>query len=163
MQTWFITFKTPLGEMLLLATPRGIAGAWFVVGHRYIPEVLVDCADGSRHKMLQRARKQILEYFAGKRTTFDVTLDLQGTPFQQQVWTALVGIPYGKTTTYGAICKFLKAPKAARAVGGAVGHNPVSIIVPCHRVVGSDGSLTGYGGGLDRKLALLELEGVSVR
>jgi methylated-DNA-[protein]-cysteine S-methyltransferase len=161
--TWKLTFKTPLGEMLLLATDRGIAGVWFVVGHRYIPEVLVDCADGSRHKVLQRARRQILEYFAGTRTTFDIPLDLRGTPFQQRVWKALRRIPYGKTTTYGTICTYLKAPRAARAVGGAVGHNPVSIIVPCHRVVGSDGSLTGYGGGLDRKLTMLELEGVSVR
>jgi len=101
---------------------------------------------------------QLDEYFAGARTSFDVALDLRGTPFQQDVWAQLLAIPYGETRTYGALAHALGRPGAARAVGLANGHNPVGIIVPCHRVIGSDGSLTGYGGGLDRKRALLELE-----
>lgn len=102
---------------------------------------------------------QLDAYFAGKRREFTIPLDLRGTSFQRQVWDLLCGIPWGETRSYGQIAKALGRPKAARAVGRAVGTNPVSIVVPCHRVIGSDGTLTGYGGGLDRKKALLKLEG----
>ncbi|BBX95690.1 methylated-DNA--[protein]-cysteine S-methyltransferase [Mycobacterium lacus] len=101
---------------------------------------------------------QLSAYFAGELTEFDVELDLRGTEFQQRVWEALQTIPYGETRSYGEIAEQIGAPGAARAVGLANGHNPVAIIVPCHRVIGSSGSLVGYGGGLDRKQALLELE-----
>jgi methylated-DNA-[protein]-cysteine S-methyltransferase len=104
------------------------------------------------------AAEQLDAYFAGERTDFDVELDLRGTEFQQRVWKALLTIPYGETRSYGEIAEQVGAPGAARAVGLANGRNPIAIIVPCHRVVGASGQLTGYGGGLDRKLALLELE-----
>lgn len=101
---------------------------------------------------------QLEEYFTGVRTDFELALDLVGTAFQRRVWAALLTIPYGETRSYGQIAKQLDAPGAFRAVGLANGHNPIGIIVPCHRVIGANGSLTGYGGGLDRKRALLEME-----
>lgn len=104
------------------------------------------------------AVEQLKAYFAGALTDFDLELDLQGTAFQQRVWKALLTIPYGETRSYGEIAEQIGAPGSARAVGLANGHNPIAIIVPCHRVIGANGKLTGYGGGLDRKLTLLELE-----
>lgn len=113
------------------------------------------------HPVLQKVSRQLTEYFAGQRTQFDVPLDLTyGTAFQQSVWQALLAIPQGGTASYGEVSARIGKPAAVRAVGAAVGRNPVSIIVPCHRVMGADGSLTGYAGGLDRKTALLRLEGV---
>ena len=152
------TFDTPLGPMLLAATPRGLAGAWFD-GQRHWPD-----ASGWReepaHAVLREAATQLCAYFAGRRETFDVPLDpLGGTAFQRSVWDALPAIPRGKTATYSGLAARLGHAQAARAIGAAVGRNPLSVIVPCHRVVGSDGSLTGYAGGLDRKTALLRLEG----
>jgi methylated-DNA-[protein]-cysteine S-methyltransferase len=105
-----------------------------------------------------RPASQLRDYFAGARTAFDVPLDLQGTDFQRAVWNALLNIAPGRTSTYGEIARELGVPSASRAVGAAVGRNPVSIIVPCHRVVGSSGALTGYAGGLDRKRSLLRIE-----
>jgi methylated-DNA-[protein]-cysteine S-methyltransferase len=102
--------------------------------------------------------EQLAEYFAGERTVFDLELHMVGTAFQRRVWTALQSIPYGETCTYGDIAREIGSPGAFRAVGLANGHNPIGIVVPCHRVIGANGSLTGYGGGLDRKRALLELE-----
>lgn len=104
------------------------------------------------------AVEQLAEYFAGERTVFDLELHMVGTAFQQRVWAALQAIPYGETCTYGDIAREIGSPGAFRAVGLANGHNPIGIVVPCHRVIGANGSLTGYGGGLDRKKALLELE-----
>ncbi|OCB15579.1 cysteine methyltransferase [Mycolicibacterium porcinum] len=104
------------------------------------------------------AVEQLSAYFAGERTEFDLELDMVGTQFQRRVWDALRTIPYGETCTYGEIARQIGSPSASRAVGLANGHNPIGIIVPCHRVIGANGSLTGYGGGLDRKRALLELE-----
>lgn len=149
---------SPLGTILLAATPRGLAGLWFQ-GQRYHPD-----AAGWRlapdQPVLALAARQLDEYFAGRRTRFDLPLDLQGgTPFQQSVWQALLGIPAGQRTSYASLSRSIGKPSAVRAVGAAVGRNPVSIVVPCHRVVGTDGSLTGYAGGLDRKTALLRLEG----
>jgi len=103
-------------------------------------------------------KRQLEEYFAGKRTTFDVSLAPEGAPFEREVWRALEEIPYGETVSYGEIARRVGQPTAARAVGTANGHNPIAVIVPCHRVIGADGSLTGYGGGLERKRLLLELE-----
>ena len=114
--------------------------------------------------MLLEAIEQLGDYFAGRRTAFNLLLDLQaGTPFQQQVWQALLGIAPGATTSYGSLSAAIGKPAAVRALGAAVGRNPVSIVVPCHRVLGADGSLTGYAGGLERKTALLSLEGVAPR
>ncbi|QZH60269.1 methylated-DNA--[protein]-cysteine S-methyltransferase [Mycolicibacterium farcinogenes] len=104
------------------------------------------------------AVEQLSEYFVGERTEFDLELDMVGTQFQRRVWQALQAIPYGETCSYGEIARQIGSPSAFRAVGLANGHNPIGIIVPCHRVIGANGSLTGYGGGLDRKRALLELE-----
>src|SRR5690606_38877516 len=107
--------------------------------------------------------RQLDEYFAGKRTAFDVPLDLTGTPFQRAVWRELNAIPFGKSVSYAAHAQRLGNPKALRAVGAAIGKNPVSIIVPCHRVIGSSGAVTGYAGGLERKRFLLALEGTVVK
>jgi methylated-DNA-[protein]-cysteine S-methyltransferase len=104
------------------------------------------------------AVEQLAEYFAGERTVFELELHMVGTAFQRRVWTALQSIPYGETCTYGDIAREIGSPGAFRAVGLANGHNPIGIVVPCHRVIGANGSLTGYGGGLDRKRALLDLE-----
>ena len=153
-------YESPLGPMIVAATDRGLAGLWFE-GQRHLP-------DSSRwphapgHPVLKQAVAQLADYFAGRRIRFDLPLDLQGgTAFQQSVWQALLAIPRGDTTSYGALSARVGRPSAVRAVGAAVGRNPVSIIVPCHRVVGSDGSLTGYAGGLERKSALLGLERAS--
>jgi methylated-DNA-[protein]-cysteine S-methyltransferase len=153
------THATALGPVLLAATPRGLAGLWFE-GQKHHPGAR-DWPVAVSHPVLSEAMRQLDAYFAGQRTTFDLPLDLQaGTPFQQSVWRALLGIPHGGRSTYGELAHRVDAAGAARAVGAAVGRNPLSVVVPCHRVLGSDGSLTGYAGGLDRKTALLRLEGV---
>ena len=110
--------------------------------------------------LLHEAATQLAEYFAGKRRRFDLPLDLHGTEFQRRVWHALLRIEPGRTASYGDVARAIGSPRAVRAVGAAVGRNPVGVIVPCHRVLGSDGSLTGYAGGLHRKRALLQIEGV---
>ncbi|HET7794934.1 MAG TPA: methylated-DNA--[protein]-cysteine S-methyltransferase [Rhizobacter sp.] len=148
---------SPLGTLLLARTEAGLAGAWFEA-QKWHPDEL-DAPERPDDPLLQQAAAQIAEYFAGTRTHFDLPLDLQGTPFQQSVWRALCGIEAGATQSYAAVARSLGSPQAMRAVGAAVGRNPVSVIVPCHRVVGTDGSLTGYAGGLERKRALLALEG----
>ena len=155
-------YESPLGTMLLAATDRGLAGVWFV-GQRHGPD-----ASGWRedpaHPVLREAIAQLTAYYAGERTSFELPLDLRfGTPFQQSVWAALQAIPRGGTTSYAEIARRLGRPQAARAIGAAVGRNPVSIVVPCHRVLGTGGALTGYAGGLERKTALLQLEGALAR
>ena len=148
---------SPLGPMILAATERGLAGLWFE-GQRHLPDTS-GWPQAQEHPVLVQAVTQLRDYFAGRRTRFDLPLDLQGgTPFQQSVWQALLAIPAGGTASYGDLSRRVGRPSAVRAVGAAVGRNPVSIIVPCHRVLGRDGSLTGYAGGLERKSALLGLE-----
>ncbi len=151
------TIASPLGPVLLARTAKGLAGVWFE-GQKHHPGAL-DAPVREDDPLLHRAALQLKRYFAGETTQFDVPLDLLGTPFQQSVWRALLAIPAGSTQTYGGIAQHVASARAVRAVGGAVGRNPVSVLVPCHRVVGADGSLTGYAGGVDRKLALLALEG----
>ncbi|MET0312234.1 MAG: methylated-DNA--[protein]-cysteine S-methyltransferase [Burkholderiaceae bacterium] len=151
-------YESPLGPMIVAATGRGLAGVWFA-GQRHLPD-MAGWREEPGHPVLLEAASQLSDYFSGKRERFDMPLDLQGgTPFQQSVWQALLGIPAGQTTSYGDLSQRIGKPAAVRAVGAAVGRNPVSVIVPCHRVVGADGSLTGYAGGLERKSALLKLEG----
>jgi methylated-DNA-[protein]-cysteine S-methyltransferase len=152
---------SPLGKLTLVATDRGELAGLYMEEHRHRPPLeTFGVRDDSA---LAEVVQQLKEYFAGERTTFDVPLALTGTPFQRRVWTALQDIPYGETTTYGELAASLGlVPGASRAVGLANGKNPVSIIVPCHRVVGSTGSLTGYGGGLDRKQRLLDHERADV-
>jgi methylated-DNA-[protein]-cysteine S-methyltransferase len=155
------TLQTPLGPLLLARTAQGLAGAWFEgqkdhPGELTAPQLPTD-------SLLMKATSQLNEYFHGKRREFDLPLDLHGTDFQCGVWRALLKINTGKTQSYGDIARAVHSPQGVRAVGSAVGKNPLSVIVPCHRVMGSDGSLTGYAGGLDRKRALLKLEGVKLK
>ena len=150
-------YASPLGPMIVAATDAGLAGLWFE-GQRHLPESS-GWPQAPAHPVLVQAVAQLDEYFAGRRSGFDLPLDLQGgTAFQQSVWQALLAIPAGATTSYGAISAQVGRPAAVRAVGAAIGRNPVSIVVPCHRVLGRDGGLTGYAGGLERKSALLALE-----
>jgi len=141
---------TDIGTLEVVGSGRGIVAVTFVDA--------VDSAAGCATPVVQECLAQLGQYFGGTRTAFTVPLDLRGTEFRQLVWRALQGIPFGQTTTYGSVAAAIAHPRSAHAVGGAVGANPISIIVPCHRVIGSDGSLTGYGGGLDRKRWLLEHE-----
>jgi methylated-DNA-[protein]-cysteine S-methyltransferase len=146
--------------MLLAATAQGLAGAWFE-GQVHHPGVLA-APDAPSHPHLQQAALALAAYAIDPGDTAPVAslpLDAGGTPFQQRVWQALRAIPPGQTSHYGALARALGLPRAARAVGAAVGRNPLSVIVPCHRVLGKDGALTGYAGGLDRKQRLLQHEG----
>jgi methylated-DNA-[protein]-cysteine S-methyltransferase len=146
--------------MLLARSTRGLLGVWFE-GQKDHPGTL-GAPERPQDPLLRSAAAQLADYFAARATRFDLPLDLQGTPFQRSVWQALLGIAAGRTRSYGEIARDVGAARAVRAVGAAVGKNPVSVIVPCHRVIGSGGALTGYAGGLDRKRALLALEGVEV-
>ena len=148
---------SPLGPLTALATPKGLAGLWFDAQQHH-PGAL-DVPVDAQHPHIVVAREWLSAYWSRRRTS-PIALDPQGTPFQQAVWRALLKIAHGHTSTYGEIAALAGRPGGARAAGAAIGRNPVSIIVPCHRVIGRDGSLTGYAGGLDRKQALLVLEGV---
>ncbi|HET8695740.1 MAG TPA: methylated-DNA--[protein]-cysteine S-methyltransferase [Aquabacterium sp.] len=156
------TIDTPWGPALIARSPAGLTGLWFE-GQKDHPGALDGVKEDRSDPLLQQCRTQVQEYAAGRRTEFDLPLDLHGTAFQQAVWQALLAIPHGELSTYGEIAEILNQPQASRAVGAAVGLNPISIIVPCHRVVGSNASLTGYAGGLHRKVALLQLEGLTIR
>ena len=155
-------YDSLLGDILLAADEIGLTGLWFA-GQKYYPAQLPGLAEGSC-TVLEQAKRWLDAYFAGDRPDFTPTLHLVGTQYQVAVWESLLTIPYGKTVSYGAIGAITaerlgKERLSARAVGAAVGRNPISVIVPCHRVVGADGSLTGYAGGLNRKERLLTLEG----
>lgn len=150
---------TPLGGMLLARTRDGLAGAWFA-GQKDHPGAL-PAPNVPNDPLLAAAARRLDAYFAGEAVAFDLALDLIGTPFQRAVWRALLAVGHGTTVSYGEIAGRVGAPRAVRAVGAAVGRNPVSVIVPCHRVIGAGGTLTGYAGGLDRKIALLRLERVA--
>lgn len=151
-------YDSPLGRMIVAATDQGLAGVWFD-GQQHQPDHS-GWPHQPDHPVLVQALAQLAQYFAGQRNRFDLPLDLRGgTAFQQSVWAALLGIPAGATTSYSDLSSRIGKPKAVRAVGAAIGRNPVSIVVPCHRVVGTNGSLTGYAGGLERKSALLRMEG----
>jgi methylated-DNA-[protein]-cysteine S-methyltransferase len=150
---------SPIGELLLLGDGRALHGLFMQAGRRptaIAPGWEQDAAafDG--------VRRQLSEYFAGERTRFDLELVLHGTPFQRRVWRALQQIAYGETISYGEVARRLGPRTSPRAVGTANGRNPIAVIVPCHRVIGADGSLTGYGGGLERKRLLLDLETVTI-
>jgi len=152
---YYCYFETPIGELLLAGEASSLSMIGFPKGAmRRDPE-----ADWIyNEEPFEIVRRQLAEYFAGERKDFDLPLSLAGTEFQVAVLEALQTIPYGETISYGAIAKQIGRPKAVRAVGAANGHNPIPIIVPCHRVIGSSGDLTGFGGGLDTKAALLRLE-----
>jgi methylated-DNA-[protein]-cysteine S-methyltransferase len=155
----FTIYESPIGSLTLVAGPEGVRGLHFP-GRG--PNKAEHEQDRS-HADLAAAVEQLDAYFAGELRAFELSLDLSGTPFQRRVWDALLEIPYGSTTTYGALAREIAVQRGGRtveprAVGWAVGRTPVPIIVPCHRVIGADGSLTGYGGGLHRKRALLDFE-----
>ena len=149
---------SPLGPMTLAASAEGLAGLWFD-GQKHHPGALEAPHDAAQ-VFIAQARAELARYWQDGTRRFEVRLAPQGTPFQQAVWQALLTIPFGQTTSYGTLATRIGRPKAVRALGAAVGRNPIGIIVPCHRVIGADGSLTGYAGGLDRKTALLRIEGV---
>jgi methylated-DNA-[protein]-cysteine S-methyltransferase len=150
------TIDSPLGDLTLVAVDGVLSGLYFP-GHWYMPAPEVFGTRSERG--FERAEAELGEYLAGERTGFEVTTTASGNEFQRRVWEQIDRIPYGQTTTYGEIARELgDDPTLARKVGGAVGRNPLSVIVPCHRVVGSDGKLTGYAGGLERKRFLLDLE-----
>ncbi|MCR8575991.1 methylated-DNA--[protein]-cysteine S-methyltransferase [Streptomyces sp. Isolate_219] len=149
---------TPMGPLTLVAAGEALSGLYMTdQRHRPPQETFGDPADPDEPPFAETVT-QLQAYFRGELTTFDLPLALRGTPFQRRVWAALCTIPYGETVSYGQLAERLGAPSASRAVGLANGRNPVGIIVPCHRVVGANGSLTGYGGGLDRKRRLLAFE-----
>lgn len=147
-----IVFDTPVGPMALEGTEDALTAL-------YLPNTPVEPM-GMETPLLARGRGELLEYLVGKRRTFDLPLKPQGTPFQQKVWSALADIPYGETITYGELARRVGCPKGSRAVGQANHRNPLPILLPCHRVVGAGGTLTGYGGGLELKQWLLRLEGI---
>jgi methylated-DNA-[protein]-cysteine S-methyltransferase len=154
------SIDSPLGELTLVAVDGVLSGLYFP-GHWYMPDPEVFGARSERS--FERAERELGEYFAGERTSFDLATTSAGNEFQRRVWELIARIPYGRTTTYGEIAGQLgDEPTLARKVGGAVGRNPLSVVVPCHRVVGKDGKLTGYAGGLERKRLLLELEAPTV-
>ncbi|CAN5219417.1 methylated-DNA--[protein]-cysteine S-methyltransferase [soil metagenome] len=157
--TYYMEYPSPLGAMVLAATEHGIRGIYFMDQKHFKGPHEWELSTTQTH--LQQAAQQLEEYFAGSRSTFSLELDLHGTEFQQAVWRQLLEIPFGQTSTYARHALSVGRPKAQRAVGAAIGRNPVSIVVPCHRVLGSTGAATGYAGGLDRKRRLLELEGRS--
>ncbi len=154
---YYTRMNSPIGELLLVADDHGLCEIDFDGdGGRSMNG---DWRERPDHPVLNKTRKQLEEYFAGKRKTFDLPLAPQtGTPFQRRVWKALEAIPYGETQSYGEIARKIRRPRAMRAVGAANGANPIPIVVPCHRVIGANGTLTGYGGGLWRKQKLLALE-----
>ncbi len=157
---YYDTYESPQGRMLLIATEAGVAGVYFE-RQKYIPKKDRAWKRSPAHAPLRQAKRELREYFAGKRKRFEVALDPGGTPFQRSVWEAIARVGFGKTLTYGELAAKSGFPGSARAAGAATGRNPIGIIVPCHRIVGANGSLTGYAGGLARKRALLALEGVA--
>ena len=156
------TTRTPVGVLKLVASDRGLAA---VLWENDDPNRvrLAPLNEARNHPVLLEAEHQLLDYFAGKRRKFSLKFDFKGTGFQKEVWQALATIPFGETRSYAQIAEQIGRPKAVRAVGAAIGKNPISIVVPCHRVIGSNGKLTGFAGGLETKASLLRLESGSAR
>jgi methylated-DNA-[protein]-cysteine S-methyltransferase len=152
---------SPVGELTLVASERGlVAILWENDDPGRVR--LAALAEQSDHPVLIEAQVQLADYFAGRRRSFDLPLDFQGTDFQKQVWAALLAIPFGETRSYGDLARAVGRPTAFRAVGAANGRNPISIVAPCHRVIGANGALTGFAGGLEAKRYLLRHEGLEV-
>lgn len=164
--TYVTTYSSPLGELVLASDGAALTGLWFQ-GQKYFGSTLIEPVSQQEVPPFDEVRRWLDDYFAGKEPNFTPALRCDGTPFQMVVWAALRDIPYGTTVTYGQLSRRIaermgRDRMAAQAVGGAVGHNPISLIIPCHRVVGANGSLTGYAGGLERKHRLLLLEGAAL-
>jgi methylated-DNA-[protein]-cysteine S-methyltransferase len=153
--------SSPVGTLTLVATDEGLAAILWENDRPHRVRLNIE-AEENGHPVLVEAERQLAEYFAGRRKQFALKLDVSGTPFQRQVWNALLTIPFGETRSYRQIATQIGNPRAVRAVGAANRRNPLSIVAPCHRVVGSTGALTGFAGGLDVKARLLALEGVEV-
>ena len=149
--------SSPVGRLKLVASGRGLAAVLWATDPPHRVRLTIDAEDAG-HPVLAEAERQLTEYFAGRRTTFSLKLDFAGTPFQRKVWNALLTIPFGETRSYGQIAKQIGSPAASRAVGAANGRNPIAIVAPCHRVIGSGGKLRGFAGGLEAKAYLLALE-----
>lgn len=157
MELYCNTIQTPVGELKLVVHDAAlVAVLWVHEYERLFANQILKVND--HHPILKQAKLQLEEYFKGQRTKFDLKLDMHGTEFQKKVWQALQSIPFGETRSYLQIATQIGNPKAVRAVGAANGRNPVSIIVPCHRVIGANGKLVGYAGGMDNKTKLLDLE-----
>ena len=165
MNHFYNKIKTPVGELTLIANEQALCMIFWQKDVAESAQAIDQYAaiEKNNHPILMKAEKQLNEYFGGQRTEFDVPLDARGTEFQKKVWQALQTIPFGETRSYGQLAKQLKKPSASRAVGMANGRNPLSIIVPCHRVIGANGTLTGFGGGLEAKAHLLRHEGINFK
>jgi methylated-DNA-[protein]-cysteine S-methyltransferase len=155
--TYYTYTESPIGRLLLTSDGAALTGL-FMESHRHAPENTEGWVRDDEAAPFPAARQQLAGYFAGTLQEFDLPLALHGTPFQQKVWNELRNIPFGQTWSYGELARRIGQPTASRAVGLANGKNPISVIVPCHRVIGASGKLVGYGGGLDRKSTLLRLE-----
>ncbi len=155
--TTYDYLETPLGRMLLVSSEQGLRGAHFI-GQKYFPNI-----DPSWKREKSSAARELEEYFAGKRKEFRVPLAAEGSPFQRAIWREIAKVPFGQTITYAELARRAGYPGSARAAGAATGRNPIGVIVPCHRIMGTNGSLTGYAGGLEKKKALLALEGLATR
>lgn len=162
------TYDSAIGSLLLAADDIGLVGLW-LNGDRFYANLLANCESVVKETPILEAVKRWLDvYFSGREPKIELPIHLIGTPFRQEVWQLLLQIPYGKVITYGDLAKKMAEKRgvaymSAQAIGGAVGHNEISIIIPCHRVIGANGNLTGYAGGIDKKLKLLELEGVDTK
>ena len=155
--TSYSILKTPPGDLILVANQKGLIGIYFE-GCAHVPAARSSWVLDPHHAVLEQAREQLEDYLKGTRTSFSVPLHFAGTDFQQRVWREIARIPFGQTITYSDLAERVGAPEAIRAAGTATGKNPLGIIIPCHRVVGKNGSLRGYAGGLKMKRHLLELE-----
>jgi methylated-DNA-[protein]-cysteine S-methyltransferase len=152
-------YQSPRGRMLLVADAKALTGVYFI-GQKYQPRIEGGWRRDVRHAPLRQAKHELAEYFGGKRKRFTVKVAPRGTPFQRAVWKTIAGVGFGQTIPYAELARRAGRPDSARAAGAATGRNPIGIIVPCHRIVGSNGALTGYAGGLAKKRALLALEGL---
>lgn len=159
MKKFFTHFDSPMGTLMAVATDDALTDLHVVSG-KYVPKIDEAWLDSPKLPLFLQLRQELAEYFAGHRKNFAVKLAPEGTAFQQAAWKALTKIPYGQTRTYGEQAAAIGKPSAVRAIGAANGRNPIGIVVPCHRVIGANGTLTGYAGGLDKKEFLLKLEGI---
>jgi methylated-DNA-[protein]-cysteine S-methyltransferase len=157
MRYYYDFYESPHGQMLLVAGDEGLSGVYFD-GQKDFPRIDAEWRGDARHAPLRQARRELAEYFGRERERFEIVLAPEGTPFQRSVWRAISTVGFGETISYGELARRAGFSGSARAAGAATGRNPISIIVPCHRIVGANGTLTGYAGGLDRKRALLALE-----
>ena len=154
---YFSTYTSPLGKMLVVASADGLVGLHFF-GQKYFPRIDKGWREDGDVAPIRQTVAQLDRYFAGERLRFDVPLAPYGTKYQHAVWKAIASVPYGETISYGELARRAGYPESPRAAGAATGQNPIGVIVPCHRIIGANGSLTGYAGGLDKKRALLALE-----